>query len=298
MRGTQSFVGVMVEVFRRPSLTGLEVLWRWMFWSAVLARPARWLMGSGDHIITAFQTGGFGALGQALVSVFLELRFFIARDLGLWLAAIAVWIVVSAAGRAVVLRRADSTLRPRFGPMFALGGLRWLCWATAVALWGGGLLLSLRVFVFQPKASGTEPMWVPFCGAIIAGTLILFVLWLGSSWVFTLASIYVAQGRPVASSLRAAARRGALAGRLAEINLVMGIVKIALIVLAMVFSACPLPFESVETQAFLLTWTAGVLLLYFVASDYFHVVRQVAFLRMTEVLAPFPSAARVDDGAS
>ena len=69
-----------------------------------------------------------------------------------------------------------------------------------------------------------------------------------------------------------------LAMQLAEINLVMGIVKIALIVLAMVFSATPLPFESVATTAFLLWWSLGVAVLYFVASDFFHVARLVAYL--------------------
>jgi hypothetical protein len=65
-----------------------------------------------------------------------------------------------------------------------------------------------------------------------------------------------------------------------EINLVMGIVKIALIVLAMVFSATPLPFESVTTPEFLLSWWVGVTVLYFLGSDFFHVARQVAYLQL------------------
>ena len=58
----------------------------------------------------------------------------------------------------------------------------------------------------------------------------------------------------------------------------MGIVKVALLVLALVFSACPLPFESVEiadvSDAW---WWSGVGVLYLVASDYFHVVRAAAY---------------------
>jgi hypothetical protein len=57
----------------------------------------------------------------------------------------------------------------------------------------------------------------------------------------------------------------------------MGIVKVALIVLGMVFSACPLPFASVESQTFLTWWWIGVGVLYLVASDYFHVVRASAY---------------------
>jgi len=133
---------------------------------------------------------------------------------------------------------------------------------------------------------------------LIASTLGLFVLWLGTTWVFSLLEVLAAQGRPLAACMRAAVRRGPLAGKLAEINLVLGIVKIALLVLAMVFSACPLPFETVETQSFLMAWTAGVLLLYFVASDYFHVVRAVACLRMTQALNLAPAAAQDGGTAS
>jgi hypothetical protein len=80
------------------------------------------------------------------------------------------------------------------------------------------------------------------------------------------------------ASLKAAFQLGPVKAKLVEINLVMGIVKIALIVLAMVFSASPLPFESVATEGFLLWWWAGVTVLYFVGSDFFHVARLVAYL--------------------
>jgi hypothetical protein len=71
-----------------------------------------------------------------------------------------------------------------------------------------------------------------------------------------------------------------LRSQLIETNLVMGIVKVALLVLAMVFSACPLPFSSVETQEFLTCWWIGVGVWWLLASDYFHVVRIVAVLRL------------------
>ena len=84
----------------------------------------------------------------------------------------------------------------------------------------------------------------------------------------------------VRASLLAAFRLGPLKGKLIEINLVMGIVKIALIVLAMVFSATPLPFETVATPEFMWWWWAGVGVLYFVGSDFFHVARLVGYLRL------------------
>src|ERR1700744_2190441 len=84
-------------------------------------------------------------------------------------------------------------------------------------------------------------------------------------------------------SLVAAFRLGTLKGKLGENKRVMGIVKIALIVLAMVFSATPLPFESVTTPEFLMWWWAGVTVLYLLASDFFHVARQVAYLQLWRV---------------
>jgi hypothetical protein len=83
-----------------------------------------------------------------------------------------------------------------------------------------------------------------------------------------------------AASLSAAFCLGPLRSRLVEINFVMGIVKIALIVLAMVASASPLPFESVATPQFMAYWYAGVTVLYLLASDLFHVVRLVAYLEL------------------
>ena len=59
----------------------------------------------------------------------------------------------------------------------------------------------------------------------------------------------------------------------------MGIIKLALIVLAMVFSATPLPFESVMQGSPLYIWWAGVSVLYLVASDFFQVARLVAFVQ-------------------
>jgi len=82
------------------------------------------------------------------------------------------------------------------------------------------------------------------------------------------------------ASLAAAFRLGPVRSKLVEINLVMGIVKIALIVLAIVFSSCPLPFESVATPNFMAWWYAGVTVLYLVASDFFHVAGLVAYLKM------------------
>ena len=55
---------------------------------------------------------------------------------------------------------------------------------------------------------------------------------------------------------------------------------ITTIVLALVFSSTPLPFESYTTTGFLEFWWAGVVLLYLLFSDYFHVVRTAVSLAL------------------
>ena len=69
-----------------------------------------------------------------------------------------------------------------------------------------------------------------------------------------------------------------MTAKLVEINLVMGIVKLALIVLAMVLSAAPLPFsDQLGQDALHVVWAAAILF-FVVASDYFQVVRLKGFI--------------------
>jgi hypothetical protein len=73
--------------------------------------------------------------------------------------------------------------------------------------------------------------------------------------------------------------QGALTGKLVEVNLVLGIVRLALIVLAMVFSAIPLPFEADMSGTALYLWWALVTVLYLIANDFFQVARLAAFVQ-------------------
>jgi hypothetical protein len=149
------------------------------------------------------------------------------------------------------------------------------------ALWFVSLQAAAVVALNGPIAAGHDPDLVLYCAIVIIATLGMFTLWAIVSWVFSVAPLLAMLGNLGArASLAAAFRLGPLRSRLIEINLVMGIVKIALIVLAMVFSACPLPFESVATTQFMAWWYAAVTVLYLIASDLFHVVRLVAYLEL------------------
>jgi hypothetical protein len=68
-----------------------------------------------------------------------------------------------------------------------------------------------------------------------------------------------------------------MTAKLVEVNLVMGIVNLALIVLAMVFSAAPLPFSD-QLGVDTLHWISAIaVIFYLIASDYFQVVRLKGF---------------------
>jgi hypothetical protein len=201
----------------------------------------------------------------------------------LWLAPlmVVVWVVMSAVGRTVVLRRADGRLHRRVGTLIVLQAVRVVALLVSFAVWFWCMERVAELTVMGPIAAGGEPNLVGYFSLVIVATLGLFTLWAVMSWALAIAPLLaMLRGLGVGRSLVAAFRLGPLKSKLVEINLVMGIVKIALIVLAMVFSATPLPFESVTTPEFLLWWWAGVTVVYFLASDFFHVARQVAYLQL------------------
>ena len=109
------------------------------------------------------------------------------------------------------------------------------------------------------SASG-DPDLVGFAIWGIVLSLAFFTAWALLSWVLSIAPLLMLlEGRSVLSSLGQSLRLGkAFTGKLAEINLVMGIVKLALIVLAMVFSAAPLPFsDELGGSALHFVWAAS-----------------------------------------
>jgi len=301
VRGTQSFVHTLSSCWRRPALTGLEVLWRWVY-----GVPALWVIVTRLRAVLAAHTAGtyelaklgldrallnypVGALTAdplGAVNKFtnaLDLVLPDLKHLAIWLAPllVLVWIVVSSVGRTAVLRRADRGLRSKPLTLMLLQAIRLAALGASFWVWFSAIEWAARVAVTSPIAAGDEPNLVLYCAITIVTTLGLFVLWGIVSWVFSIAPMLaMLKGSGVLASLAAAPRLGPLKSKLVEINLVMGIVKIALIVLAMVFSATPLPFESVTTPGFLAWWWAGVTVLYLVGSDFFHVARLVAYLNL------------------
>jgi hypothetical protein len=288
VRGTQSFVYTLSACWKRPSLTALEVAWRWLFGipaAALLWHEATRILSETPVDIAVLRRMSvldpmatattFAQVGDLLMPPVLHLAIWMVPLL------LAVWVIVSSIGRTVVLRRADAGMHARPATLIVLQIIRMAALVASFAVWFACLQAAGRYAVNDPIAAGHEPNLVGYCAIVILETLGMFIAWAVVSWALSVAPLLaMLRNLGVGASLAVAFRLGPVRGKLVEINLVMGIVKIALIVLALVLSACPLPFESVATPEFMLWWYGVVTLLYFVASDFFHVVRLVSYLEL------------------
>lgn len=301
-RGTQSFVEILGHCWRRPSLLALELLWRWSFGIPLLALLATaalriWNATSAQiHATGLFDFSlQFPLNGAVSIAETYEVLRGPVAHTAAWLLPVAIvaWALAAGLGRNRVLRRYDPSLPWRFPATVVLEMLRIVALCASFALWfvliHWAANFSLAGTALDNETSG-EPNLVLYCALVIVISLGIFVVWALLSWIFSIASLLcVLERRSIAGSLRRSLRLGPLAGKLIEINLVMNIVKIALIVLAMVFSATPLPFEAEIHGSALYFWWVGVTLLYLLASDFFQVARIAAFVELWKVYAAPPS---------
>jgi hypothetical protein len=291
-RGTQSFVHILALCWRRPSLLGLELLWRWSYGIPLLV--VLWFAGKDIWAETAAKLGATGVFqfslqdpmqGAVQVSDAIDVLRAPVLHTAAWLLPLSMlaWAVAAGLGRNSVLRAYRPETPRRWPAMIVLQLLRVVALCGTFTLW----FVAIRwaaLFTLSTGAAGEaggEPNLVLYCALVIVFSLGIFTVWALLSWVFSIAPLLaLLEGRSIGNSLVRSLRLGALRGKLVEINMVMGIVKLALIVLAMVFSATPLPFEEVVHGASLYAWWAVVTVLYLVASDFFQVARVVAFVEL------------------
>jgi hypothetical protein len=295
VRGTQSLLHICAFCWKRPTLLGWELLWRWGFGipaAAILyhqgARIASSVALYPESLSNLSLSDPLGA-GQQLTVAAAALAPSLGRA-ALWLGPLLVvaWAVASGLGRSAVLQRLDQALHPAPLTLILFQLLRM---AALVAVCGGWY----RAIGWAADAtlSNSAPNLVAWSAWVICLTLGIFVLWALLSWIFFIAPLLaMLQGTGVLRSLAHSLRLGALTAKLVEVNLVLGIVRLALIVLALVFSAIPLPFEADMTGVALYAWWALVTLLYLVASDFFQVARLAAFVQFWRLDHPHSPAAR------
>jgi hypothetical protein len=293
VRGTQLLVEHMGAVMRRPGLALIEVCWRWLvgipvllvLWRQALAVVAEYPLessGAGSMDFTnpwlmAQQLSG--AWSYYFPHVIAVLRWL----LPVWAVA---WIVVSALGRNLLLMRIEPKVRFRPGTMVGLHAAWVVLFALVAFLWFRSM-----EWVGATHMSGTnigtggEPDLIGFFIWAIFLSLGFFTLWALICWTVAVAPlIALLEGRSALSALGQTFRLGKpFTSKLAEINLVMGIAKIALAVVAMVFSAAPLPFSDELGPGAMHAIVAASLVFFLVANDYFQVVRIKAFLEFRKI---------------
>ncbi|MGO8933010.1 MAG: hypothetical protein ACLPLZ_14525 [Terracidiphilus sp.] len=289
VRGTQLLVEHMSGVFRNPSLIAIEIAWRWL-----IGIPFLFICWKqGQQILAAFPLESSGASSLdtqnpwvAAVQLSNIAAFYEPHVIAVlrWLlpAAALAWAIVSGLGRNLLLVRMEPRAPFRPGAMIVLQGA-WLA-LLGVTLWGW--LRSMQWAAATHISAGAEPDLVGYFIWAIFLALGFFMAFAFTSWVLTITPILVLleERQSLISSLGQALRLGrAFSGKLAEINLVLGIVKLALLVVAMVFSAAPLPFsdELGPGAMHLVAAASGVFFL--VANDFFQVVRLKAFVEFWRI---------------
>lgn len=301
LRGTQSLVGQMGWVFARPSLTALEVAWRWIFGVPFLVVCR--LQGQRILEVLPPEAAGLGAVdtqnpwlaSAQLNSAWMLYEPHVLASLHALLpVAVLAWVVISGLGRGLVLLRMEGL---RFRPlgMIALQAA-WLA-LFAVVCWGW--YRSIAWVAATHIAGSGEPDLIGYSMWVIFLSLGFFTAWALVSWPLAIAPLLMLlEGRSALSALGASLRLGKdFTAKLAEINLVMGIVKLALLVVAMVLSAAPLPFSD-ELGAGALHFVWGVAtIFYLVAGDYFQVVRLKGFLEFWKMFRGEPAGASAPQGS-
>ncbi|MFP5235305.1 MAG: hypothetical protein ACLGSD_05340 [Acidobacteriota bacterium] len=288
VRGTQSLVRQMGWVFRRPSLTGIEVAWRWVFGVPLLF--ICWVQAQKILAALSLDATGLDTLDitnpwLSAVKVGAAWQMYephVARVM-MWLGPVAAlaWIVLSGIGRNLVLKQMEPRISLRPVSMIVLQAA-WLG-VLVFTVWGWWSLLNWAAA--RDIGNGADPDLVGYFGWVIFLTIGFFALWAVVSWAVAIAPMLVLlERRSVASALRESTRLGkSFTGKLIEINLVMGIVTMALCVLVLVFSAALVPFaDQIGTSPLEVEWLA-VSVFYFIASDYFQVVRLKQFVEFWRV---------------
>jgi hypothetical protein len=275
-------------MFSRPSITALEVAWRWLFGVPFLLVCWQRL----QHILAALPPESAGltnidaqnpwvAAGQ-LNRAFALYEPFIAAEIR-WIGPLAflAWVAISSLGRSLVLKRLEPSAR--FRPIAML--LLQLVWVVVFASTCWGWLRSIAWVAATHIPVDGEPDLVGYSMWAVFLSLGFFTLWALIGWAVSIAPVLmVLERRSALSALLESFKLGkTFTGKLMEIGMVMGIVNLALLVLAMVLSAAPLPFsDQLGGDALHVVW-ASAAVFYLIANDYFQVVRLKSFVEFWRV---------------
>lgn len=280
--------------WRHPSVLALEVGWRWLFGIPFLTL----LWGQAQRILVAIPPESAG-LDRINFQNPWTSSVLLADAAGIYHPAVAealrtivpiaivAWAILSGIGRTLVLWRIRSLDSAAGAPTLGFALRRLPGFIVLQELW---LLVLLGCFWLWYRGvawaaethitSAAEPDLIGYLIWLIFLSLGFFVLWALLSWVLSVAPVLLFHEPSLnsgAALVRSFRLGRAFSSKLMEINLVMAIVKIALIVLAMVFSAAPLPFSDQFGPDVLHVLYMLIAVAFLIANDYFHVVRLRSF---------------------
>ena len=283
LRGTQSLVGQMGWVFDRPSLTALEIVWRWLFGLPFLAicwtesRKILAALAPGSTGLTSLDPQNPWVAAVQLSSAWALYQPHVAALLH-WLLPLAAlaWVIASVLGRSLLFKRLQPGLCFRPIELIFLQA----AWLAACAACWWAWFRAMQWVAATHITAASEPDLIGFAMWTIFLSLGFFTTWALLSWALSIAPLLLLlEDCSLCQALARSLSLGKpMTAKLVEINLVMGIVRLALIVLAMVFSAAPLPFGDQLGPDALHVIGALSALFYLVASDYFEVVRLKGFV--------------------
>lgn len=296
---------------RRPGLLARELLWRWLYgmpllaaiaWEAarIAAQTAAAVRATGvDQFSLEYPMRGAVAFAQAWAILWTPVM-----QVVVWLLPLAMlgWAVAAGLGRNFLVRGYDRAQPWRPGPMIVLQLLRVVGLFAMVVLWFTGIRWAAAFSlagVTPASETVAEPSLVLYCGLVIAISLGAIAVWLLLSWVFSIAPLLsLLERRGVGASLARSLGLRSMRGKLVEINVVIGFLKLASTVAVMVLSVIPTAFIVAIQGFWLYLWWAVVTVLYIVVSDFFQVARVVAFVDLwrlaAETDAPSPRLAPFD----
>ena len=293
LRATQTLVSHMSFCWNHPTTVLLEIGWRWLVGIPFLA--VAWLQVQQILLQLSPESAGLDKVNfqnpwlssYLLTEAGSAYHPLVAAALR-WLAPIAIvaWTIASGIGRTCLLQRMRTldaaaarrnSLLQRIPGMIALQGVWILALVAVFAIWFQGVAWAASSHI----TSATDPDLLGYLCWVIFLSLGLFVAWALLSWSLSIAPVlyFEEQDASVLKALLAGFRLGkTFSGKLLEVNLVMAIVKITLIVLAMVFSAAPLPFSDQFGPDALHGLYYIIAVAFLIGNDFFHVVRLRSFV--------------------
>ncbi|WP_263359461.1 hypothetical protein [Acidicapsa ligni] len=285
LRATQNIVSFMGFAWSHPSLVAIEVGWRWLFgipFLYILRIQAQQILikippeSAGLDRLDGQNPWRSSVILANAASLYLPEVIAVLH----WLVpvAILVWAMVSGLGRSLVLHRmnglnggAKSTFSRHLPGIILAQGLWLVAELGFFYLWFRGVSWAAATHL----TTTVNPDLLGYLCWVIVISLGLFTAWAFTSWIVGIVPVLlVEENCSLVAAIGRSFRLGkSLSSKLAEVNLVMSIVRIALIILAMVFCAAPLPFSDQFGQGTMNNLYVVIGILYLIANDLFQIVR-------------------------